>query len=459
MILRQILNSDLGCASYLIADADAGVAAVVDPRADISAYLEAEQELAVRITDVVETHNHADHVSGRPELIARGGVTAHIHRLAAAEYPHQAFDDGDVIDVGGVRLQVLHTPGHRPEHCALIVIDTTQSTEPVAVLTGDSLFVGDVARPDLAVEPRVGARDLHRSLERLAALPDAVEVLPAHIGGSLCGSARMSTDTRSTIGAQRRHNPLFVNPDEEAFVSELTSGLSPQPPNFTRIVARNRGPLEAHDDAPEAVDADAAARLQQAGAAVIDGRGVEPFDLGHIPGSVGVPAGVTGFATKVAWIVDPDREVILVGADTAQAETMALALHAVAVDRTLVLTGGVDAWVAAGFELRSVETTDAAALEPRWRAGDVQLLDVRERDEWEEFRIPGSVNVPYHELSGGVGGLDPARPIACICSGGTRSGVAVGLLQRDGLDPVHVLDGVEVWRHLGFPLEFGAVAA
>ncbi len=128
MILRQILNSDLGCASYLIADADAGVAAVVDPRADISAYLEAEQELGVRITDVVETHNHADHVSGRPELIARGGVTAHIHRLADAEYPHQAFDDGDVIDVGSVRLQVLHTPGHRPEHCALIVIDAAQST-------------------------------------------------------------------------------------------------------------------------------------------------------------------------------------------------------------------------------------------------------------------------------------------------------------------------------------------
>ena len=364
-----------------------------------------------------------------------------------------------MIDVGSVRLQVLHTPGHRPEHCALTVIDTTQSSEPVAVLTGDSLFVGDVARPDLAVEPRVGARDLHRSLERLAALPDSVEVLPAHIGGSLCGSARMSTDTRSTIGAQRRHNQMFVNPDEDAFVAELTSGLSPQPPNFKRIVVRNRGPLEAHDNPAEAVDAGSAARLQQAGAVVIDGRGVEPFDHGHIPGSVGVPAGVTGFATKVAWIVDPEREVILVGADTAQTETMAMALHAVAVDRTLVLTGGVDAWVAAGYQLRSVETTDAAALEPQWRAGDVQLLDVRERDEWDEFRIPGSVNVPYHELSGEVGGLDPARPIACICSGGTRSGVAVGLLQRDGLDCVHVVDGVEVWRHLGFPLEFGAVAA
>ncbi len=129
-----------------------------------------------------------------------------------------------MIDVGSVRLQVLHTPGHRPEHCALTVIDTTQSSEPVAVLTGDSLFVGDVARPDLAVEPRVGARDLHRSLERLAALSDSVEVLPGHIGGSLCGSARMSTDTRSTIGAQRRHNQMFVNPDEEAFVARADLG-------------------------------------------------------------------------------------------------------------------------------------------------------------------------------------------------------------------------------------------
>ncbi len=241
MILRQILNTDLGCASYLIADTDAGVAVVVDPRADISAYLDVEQELGVRIVEVIETHNHADHVSGRPEVVARGGVTARIHRLAAAGYPHVPFEDGDVIEVGAVRLEILHTPGHRPEHCAVIVSDAMGSSGPVAVLTGDSLFVGDVARPDLAIEPREGARALHESLERLAALPDPVEVLPAHIGGSLCGSARMSTDTRSTIGAQRRHNQMFTQTDERAFIDELTSGLGPQPPNFRRIVARNQG--------------------------------------------------------------------------------------------------------------------------------------------------------------------------------------------------------------------------
>jgi rhodanese-related sulfurtransferase/glyoxylase-like metal-dependent hydrolase (beta-lactamase superfamily II) len=459
VILRQILNTDLGCASYLIADSDAGVAVVVDPRADISAYVDAEAELGVRITDVIETHNHADHVSGRPALVARGAVTARIHRLAQAGYPHAPFADGDVIDVGAIRLTILHTPGHRPEHCAVIVTDSAGSSQPVAVLTGDSLFVGDVARPDLAIEPREGARELHESLERLAALPDLVEVLPAHIGGSLCGSARMSTDTRSTIGAQRRQNEMFTKADEQAFVDALTSGLAPQPPNFRRIVARNQGVWDVDAEPPPRIDATATRELQAAGATVIDGRGIEPFDAGHIPGSVGVPEETTGFGTKAAWIVDPDGAVVLVGTDGAQADRMALALRAVAVDRPLVLAGGVDAWAAAGFGLRSVPTVDVDELEPRWRSGVVQVLDVRERDEWEEFHVPASLHVPYHEISRRLDELDATRPIACLCSGGVRSGVAVGLLQREGFEAVHVLDGTEAWRRQGYPVESGPVAA
>ena len=229
----------------------------------------------MRITDVIETHNHADHVSGRPQLMARGGATARIHQLAGAEYPHVPFSDGDVIEVGAVRLSILHTPGHRPEHCAVTVVDPAHGAEPVAVLTGDSLFVGDVARPDLAIEPREGAGELYESLERLAALPDAVEVLPAHIGGSLCGSARMSTDTRSTIGAQRRQNSMFTETDKRTFIDELTSDLAPQPPNFRRIVARNRARWEADTDPPARVDAPAARELQKSGATIIDGRGID----------------------------------------------------------------------------------------------------------------------------------------------------------------------------------------
>ena len=453
MILRQILNPDLGCASYLIADPGAGVAAVVDPRADITPYLEAEAEYGVRITDVIETHNHADHVSGRPGLLARGETTARIHRLANAAYDHTPFDDGDAIDIGSARLTIIHTPGHRPEHSSVLVTDTAESPEPVAVLTGDSLFVGDVARPDLAVEPRAGAGELHRSLERLAELDDAVAVLPAHIGGSLCGSARMSTDTSSTIGEQRRYNEMFAEADEAAFVDELTSGLSPQPPNFKRIVAINQGPLPPA--AAPLARISAAAVRNRIGAALIDGRGTDAFDAGHIPGSVVVPAELTGFGTKAAWIVDPEADVILIADDDAQAERMAAALHAVAVDRTLGLDGGIAAWTAAGFELDSVSTATARELEPLWRAGEVQLLDVRERDEWEEFHIPGSVNAPYHELDEGIGGLDPSRPIATVCSGGVRSGIAAGILLNQGLKPIHVTEGVGVWQHLGFPIEEG----
>ena len=365
-----------------------------------------------------------------------------------------------MIDVGSVRLQVLHTPGHRPEHCALTVIDTPNRPSRWRCSPATACSSATSPAPIWRSRPRVGARDLHRSLERLAALPDSVEVLPAHIGGSLCGSARMSTDTRSTIGAQRRHNQMFVNPDEDAFVAELTSGLSPQPPNFKRIVARNRGPLEAHDDPAEAVDAGSAARLQQAGAVVIDGRGVEPFDHGHIPGSVGVPAGVTGFATKVAWIVDPEREVILVGADTAQAETMAMALHAVAVDRTLVLDRRDGCLGGCGLST-SLRGNDrrrrARAAMARGRCPAAGCARARRVGRVPDAGLASTCRIT--SCPARLGRLDPARPIACICSGGTRSGVAVGLLQRDGLDCVHVVDGVEVWRHLGFPLEFGAVAA
>ena len=436
MILRQILNVDLGCASYLIADPDAGVAAVVDPRADVAEYLATATDLGVRITDVVETHNHADHVSGRPELIERTGATAHIHRLAEARYRHRSLEDGDVLAIGGAHLAILHTPGHRPEHCSVVVRDVSAGSDPVAVLTGDSLFVGDVARPDLAVEPREGARELFQSLERLAALPDAVEVLPAHIGGSLCGSARMSTDTRSTIGAQRTANAMFAERDAAEFVDELVSGLAPQPPNFRRIVARNRGPIEIHNEAPVRVSAADVPGLQAAGASVIDGRGAEAFDRGHIRGAIGVPADLTGFGTKVAWVVDPDVPVMLVAAGEDQAGRMAEALRAVAVDRPLVLEGG-----SGDLELQAVPTMSATELD-----GEVQLLDVRERDEWEEFRIPGSINVPYHELTEAPSALDPARPVACICTTGMRSGIAVGLLQRLGFEVVHVTDGIGAWR-------------
>src|SRR3954469_2721753 len=233
MIFRQIAHEDLGCASYLIGDEDAGVAAVVDPRLEIGEYLRLGRYLGVSIEHILETHNHADHVSGHGRLAAATGALIHVHELAQAEYEHERIADGWELLLGSVRVRALHTPGHRPEHTAFALIDTARGEEPWAVLTGDSLFVGDSARPDLAVNKQEGARGIFRSLhDRLLALPDTCELWPGHLGGSMCGGPGMSLKVSSTIGFERAHQAVLAIGDEDAFVRETTAALGPQPPNF-----------------------------------------------------------------------------------------------------------------------------------------------------------------------------------------------------------------------------------
>ena len=216
MIFRQLTHDDLGCASYLIGDEGVGVAAVVDPRLDIDEYLRLARYLCVRIEHVLETHNHADHVSGHGRLVAATGATIHIHRDAAPDYDWEPFDDGWELELGSLTVRAIHTPGHRPEHTAFALVDTARGPETWAVLSGDSLFVGDIARPDLAVDREEGARGIFRSLhEKLLPLPATCEVWPGHLGGSLCGGPGMDLKVSSTIGFERDHRPLLQLADEE----------------------------------------------------------------------------------------------------------------------------------------------------------------------------------------------------------------------------------------------------
>src|SRR3954454_23009244 len=239
MIFRQITQEDLGCASYLIGDDHAGVAAVVDPKLDIEEYLALARYMGVSIEHILETHNHADHVSGHGRLAAATGASMHIHRDAAPDYDHEPFDDGWELELGAVRVRAIHTPGHRPEHTAFALVDTNRGDDtPWAVLTGDTLFVGDIARPDLAVDKDEGARDIFHSLhDRLLSLPPETEIWPGHLGGSLCGGPGMDMKVSSTVGFERRHNDALSIEDEAAFVARLTDKLPPQPPNFERVVA------------------------------------------------------------------------------------------------------------------------------------------------------------------------------------------------------------------------------
>ena len=281
MFFRQFLRDDLGCASYLIGDTDVGECLVVDPQWDVSEYLAIADQQGMRIRYVIETHNHADHVSGHGKLAQRGAEIA-VHKDAGVDYPHRALQDGDTIEVGSVRLGVLHTPGHRPEHIALSVTDTARANEPWLVLTGDALFVGDVGRPDLAIKPEEGAAQLYDSLHsKLLNLPDSVEIYPAHVSGSLCGKA-MSAKGSSTIGFERRYNlPLTVN-DSAEFVKEVTSELPPQPPHFQSIVEKNRGPLITEDPPVKAMSADDVQAIRKEGAIVLDTRSPKAFAASHV---------------------------------------------------------------------------------------------------------------------------------------------------------------------------------
>src|SRR5919199_2175399 len=268
VFFRQILHEDLGCASYVIADG--GEAAVVDPKWEVEEYLALADEHDFRITHILETHNHADHVSGHGRLSEATGARIAISRDAGVEYEHVPLSDGDEIRVGGVTIAALATPGHRPEHMAYVVRDGDRGTAPWLVATGDSLFVGDVARPDLAVEPKEGAHDLFGSLRRVLELEDFAEAWPAHVGGSLCGGAGMSQKPGTTIGFERRFNAVVQVEDEDAFVSRLTADLAPQPPNFKRIVELNRGPLLEEAQSLDGLAPHRVQELQESGATLLD---------------------------------------------------------------------------------------------------------------------------------------------------------------------------------------------
>jgi glyoxylase-like metal-dependent hydrolase (beta-lactamase superfamily II)/rhodanese-related sulfurtransferase len=452
MIFRQLTHDDLGCASYLIGDEKAGVAAVVDPRFDIDQYLELARYVNVRIEHILETHNHADHLSGHGRLAAATGATIHVHREAAPEYEHEPFDDGWQLELGSVRVKALHTPGHRPEHTAFALSDTRRGDTPWAVLTGDTLFVGDIARPDLAVEKAEGARDIFHSLhEKLLALPPETEVWPGHLGGSLCGGPGMDMKVSSTIGYERRHNDLLAIDDEGTFVSTVTAGLPPQPPNFERVVALNRGPLVTTGPqllplAPLQVE-----RARSDGALLVDVRTPFQFDDAHVPGAVCIPIVEAGFGTKLAWVADHDQDIILIGRDDTDASHAAALAAAIGL-RNIggFLHGGMTSWRIEQKEVEAIERIDVDGLHER-RDG-VQILDVREQSEWDEVHIPGSIHLPYHDIHAVPAELDAERPVAVICGSGRRSVVAASLLQRYGRkDVIHVVEGgVGTWAKKGY---------
>jgi hydroxyacylglutathione hydrolase len=458
MLFRQIIHEDLGCASYLVADRESGIAVVVDPQWDVAPYRRLARLHGVKIGHVLETHNHADHVSGHGRLARTTGATVHINALAEAEYPHEPFGDGWVLELGDLRIEAIHTPGHRPEHTCFLLSDASRGGAPWALLGGDSLFIGAVARPDLAVEPRQGAADMFRSLhERLLPLDDEVEVWPGHLGGSLCAGGGIDLKTSSTIGFERRHNDALAIADEAEFVADAIAGLGDRPPNVEQIVGLNRGPWVESFGTPAALTPHEVEEAVAAGAVVIDGRTNEEFDEAHIAGALSTSAYDTGFGTKVSRVAPAGAEIIVVAASDGDERDAAELLAAVGLRVRGFLVGGMTAWRIENRPVEEIELIDPDALAARLRGPQPPLvLDVRNADEYAGEHIPDSLHIPYGDLAGRLDELPRERPIAAICRGGKRSGLAASILQREGFaGVVHVGQGVGTWRDNGHPVESG----
>jgi hydroxyacylglutathione hydrolase len=432
MVFRQFVDDDLGCASYLIGDSAAGEAVVVDPAYAIEQYVTAADAEHVRIIGVLETHTHADHVSGHGRFALEHGVPVHVHPLAGPEFPFEPLEDDKLLSVGAVRIRVIHTPGHRPEHCAFLVDDQI-------LLTGDSLFVGDAARPDLAVDPREGAEDLFHSLRRLTELPDDVAVYPGHVAGSLCGVA-MRPDRGSTLAQERRTNLALSHNEVEAFVSASASVSTPRPPTTARVVALNRGPWVS---APRPLE-----QLDEVGdTTVLDVRAADVHATGHLRGAINVPLDASSFATRAGFVVDPEERIMLHASSRDEAERAARGLQAVGF---LDLAG----YVTNAQADSHTEPMKIDELERLLSDGSVTVLDVREKDERDTGYIPGSIHIPYRLLRAcGADCVVDGKPVVTICESGARAAIAASVLAAAGVDARPILGGgIPDWQ--GHTVEF-----
>jgi len=464
VLFERFEDAGLAQYSYVAACERAGVAAVIDPRRDVDVYLEFARARKLRISHVLETHIHADFASGARELAERADAELCLSAYDTGEmyevrYEHRALRDGEAIDVGRVRLQALHTPGHTPEHLSYLVYDTARAADvPEIMLSGDFLFVGSVGRPDLIGEEAklALAGQLYESVRRLETLSDGLEIHPAHGAGSMCGSG-MSGRPMSTLGFERVANPyLRRNLSREGFVELVLGHLPPFPPYYKRMKVLNSEGPPSLGSLPglQPIAPSTFGQLVNEGYVVIDLRDQLAFSGAHVPGAFGIGMG-SSLSTWASWVVPYDTQILLV-APTADVSDAVRALVRVGLDDVRgYLDGGMAAWIAAGHEVARIplvsaeEVHDRLADEPA-----LKVLDVRSDEEWNSGHVCGAVHV--------MGGYLPARapdlasadaPFAVMCSTGYRSTVAASVLARAGATRlINVAGGMNAWRKSGLPV-------
>jgi hydroxyacylglutathione hydrolase len=454
VLVEQFFLGCLAHASYLVSSE--GVAAVIDPQRDVDIYIDAAKQKGLKIEHIIETHLHADFVSGHHELAERTGARIYLGEASGATFPHTAVKDGDSIQFGKCRFDFIETPGHTVESVCIAITDLSEPSRPKAVFTGDTLFVGDVGRPDLSGDrtPQELAAMLYQSLhEKLLNLPDETEIFPAHGAGSLCGR-QMGSERSSTIGKERRTNYALQARTCEEFIHLLTDSLPPRPEYFGREVELNRQGAAALDrlSPPVPVRAPEVFRLQSEGAIVLDTRPAMQFAVAHVPGSMHIA--LSGqYASWAARILGLDKRIILVGEDADHLRESQLRLARVGIENVhAYLEDGITGWIKGGYELDYIPQISAQEFAEllEQEKDHIAVLDVREPGEVEAGAMENSVRIPLGQLPARTGELDREKLLVVHCKGGYRSSIATSILRRAGFREIaNLTGGFDAWKSVG----------
>lgn len=468
MLLKYFYDSNLAQASYLVGCQATGAALVIDPSRDITPYLKEAKQNSLRIVGAAETHIHADFVSGAREF-AEHGATLYLSDCApepwkyhyASRYPHHLLQDGDHFMIGNLRFEVLHTPGHTPEHVSYLLTDTPATSKPLGIFTGDFVFVGSVGRPDL-LEKAVGevnsaakgAKQMYASLQRFRALPDYLQVLPGHGAGSACGKG-LGAVPSSTIGYEKIANPFLRETDEERFVTLLLEG-QPEPPTYfatMKQVNRDGIQLMAEITPPRSMELDALLKVLREDGVVVDTRPAASFAEGHLQGTINIP--IASLAEWGGWLLSYDQPIYLIIIEGAE-ETALHALRSIGFDNIagVATTDVLATAINRDTPLQSYEAVEPRQIVAQIESGEVTLIDVRSQGEWNEKKLPHAHHVMLGTLLRRLDEIPTDKPIVLQCRSGNRSAIAASILQANGIPEVmNLAGGIQAWQKAGLPVQ------
>ncbi|WOD40241.1 MBL fold metallo-hydrolase [Nodosilinea sp. E11] len=459
LVLEQIKTPGLAQLSYIVGDDAAGVAAVIDPRRDIEIYLERSRQLGLRLTHAIETHIHADFVSGSRELQARLGIPILAGQSDDYQFDYQPLLPETSLDLGQITLTAIHTPGHTPEHISLLLADAQQGDEPFAIFTGDFVFNLDVGRPDLlgSDTSRTLAKQLYHSLfDRLMPLGDRLEIYPCHGAGSACGTS-IGDRTQTTIGNERRFSPAFQSRSEAEFVDWLLGDLPEPPRHYARLKKVNAAgpPLQGCFQTPQAMSVELfQQQMEHPDTLIIDTRSMLGFGGGHIPGAINIGLG-PAFPTWVGWLIEPDTSILLITEGPEQLQQASEHLFRLGYDRVSgYLHGGMTAWLNQGLPLQRITQMPVCELYDQLDRDDLLILDVRSDQEFLKGAVPHAQHLYLPYLEKELSRLDHTKAVATYCGSGYRASIAASLLQKYGFASVINIPGSwSAWRSANLPVE------